>query len=117
MDVIGGKLFSNHPKNMNHVHKYTDYLFSVLIYLGKNISGGETVFYDRLKSSDLGNRAYVLKHLHGRIIFGPFEKFFRDGIIWRGHIAVVSFIITKEILVHFYRHGDWFYSQYINKTI
>ena len=34
------------------------------------------MFYDGVKTSDLGSRAHVLKHLHlhGRMIFGPFEK-------------------------------------------
>ena len=75
MAVIVGRLYSNHPKNMNHVHKDSKDLVSVIINLGGNISGGGTVFYDGVKTSDLGSRAYVLKHLHGRMIFGPFEFF------------------------------------------
>ena len=47
---------------------------SVIITLGVNISGGYTVFYDGVKITDVVNRAHILKHLHGRIIFGPFEK-------------------------------------------
>ena len=74
MAVIGGKLFGNHPKNLNHVHKDSKDLVSVIIILGKNISGGDTVLYDGVKTSDLGSRAHVLKRLHGRPIFGPFEK-------------------------------------------
>ena len=74
MDVVGSKLFSDSPKNINHVHKGTKYLFSVIITLRKIWVEGDTVFYDGLKASDLGSRAHVLKHLHGRIIFGPFEK-------------------------------------------
>ena len=27
-----------------------------------------------VKTSDLGSRDYVLKHLHGRMIFNPFGK-------------------------------------------
>ena len=74
MTVVGGKLFSNHPKNMNYVYKDSKDLVSVIINLGGNISGGDTLFYDGVKTSDLGSRAHFLKHLHGRIIFGPFEK-------------------------------------------
>ena len=59
---------------MNHVHNETKEFVSVIITLGTNISGGETMFYDRVKTSDLGNRAHVLKHLHSKMIFGPFEK-------------------------------------------
>ena len=49
-------------------------MVSVIITVGKDISGGDTVFYDGVKTSDLGSRARILKHLHGRMIFGPFEK-------------------------------------------
>ena len=62
VDVIGGKLYSNHHKNMNHVHKDSRYLVSVIITLGKYISGGDTVFYDGLKTSDFGSRYHILKH-------------------------------------------------------
>ena len=60
MAVIGGRLFSDNHKNLNHVHKDSKYLDSVIITLGKYISGGDTVFYDGVKSSDLGSRAHVL---------------------------------------------------------
>ena len=74
MAVIGGRLFSNHPKNLNHVHKDSKDLFSFIITLGKYISGVYTVFYDGLKTSDLGSRDHVLKDLHVGIIFGLFGK-------------------------------------------
>ena len=61
MAVIGGKLCSNHPKNLTRVHKDSKYMVSVIITVGKYISGGYTVFYDGLKTSDLGSRAHILK--------------------------------------------------------
>ena len=115
MDVIDGKFFSNTLKNLNHVHKDSKYLVSVIITLGENISGGEAMFYDRVKTSDLGSRAHVLKHLHGIIIFGPFETFPHEGTIWIGYRSVISFILSKRIFLHFSCHGDRFYNQYINK--
>ena len=75
MAIIGGKLYRKHPKNLNHVHKDAKDLVSVIITLGKYISGGDTVFYDGVKSSDFGIRAHILKHLHGRMVFGPFDFF------------------------------------------
>ena len=69
IDVIGGKLYSNHPKNLNRVHKDTKDLVSVVITVGKNMSGRDTVFYDGVKTSYLRSRAHILKHLHGRMIF------------------------------------------------
>ena len=72
--VIGDKLYSSHPKTLNHVHKESKDLVSVMINLGGDISEGDTMFYDGVKTSDLGSRAHVLKHLHGIMIFGQFEK-------------------------------------------
>ena len=74
MAFIGGRLYSNHHKNLNHVHKESKYLVSVIITLGVNISGGDTMFYDGVKTSDLGSRSHVIKHLHGRMVFGQCEK-------------------------------------------
>ena len=54
---------------MNHVHIDIKYLVSVIITLGIDISRGDTVFYDGVKSSDFGSRFHILKHLHGRMVF------------------------------------------------
>ena len=54
MAVIGGKIYSNHPKTMNRVHKDIKYLISIIIILGENISGGKTVFYDGVKNLTWG---------------------------------------------------------------
>ena len=115
MAVIGGKLFSNHPKNLNHVHKDSKYLVSVRITVGKYIRGRDTTFYDAVKTYDFRSRAHVLNFLHRRMIFGPFEKNY-EGNLWRGHRAVISFILRRQRFLHFYRRGGWFYNQYIDKT-
>ena len=96
MSVIVVKLYSNHPKNLNHVHKESKYLVSVITNLGGNISGGDTVFYDWVKTSKLGIRSHTLKHLHGRMISGPFKKN-HEVNLWRGHRAVISFILAKHL--------------------
>ena len=67
-----------------------------IITVGKDISGVETVFYDGVKTSDLGSRSHILKHLHGRMVFGPFEKVVHEGTLWSGYRAVISFIFTKN---------------------
>ena len=74
---------------------------AVIITLGENISWGGTVSYDRVKHIDLGKRNHVLKHLHGRMILGPFERFFHEGFLWRGYRAVISFMISKQFLCIF----------------
>ena len=56
---------------------------SVIINLWTNINGEDTMFYYVVKTSDLGNRSHALRHLHGRMIFGPLERCFNEGNIWR----------------------------------
>ena len=73
MAVIGGRLFSNHHKNLNHVHKDSKDFVYFIITMGGNIIGGDTVFYDGVETSDLGSVSHVLKHLNGIMIFGPFR--------------------------------------------
>ena len=102
---------------MNHVHKYNKYLVYVIINLGNDIIGGGTVFNDGVKQKDLVKISHVLKHLHGRMILGPFEICFRDSYFWREHSAVISFIVTKQIIVNLFCCGDRFYNRYINSTI
>ena len=41
---IGGNLFTRDPKNINHVHKDSNNLWSVIIILVTNVHGDETVF-------------------------------------------------------------------------
>ena len=74
------------------------------------------MFYDGVKPSDFGSRAHILKYLHGRMVFGPFEKVFHEGTLWSGYIAVIYFILTKQIFLHFFRHENWFYNQYLNSV-
>ena len=88
-----------------------------MITLGTNVSGGDTVFNDRICIIcvyDLVKRSHVLKHLHRRCIIGPFEKSFHEGLFWRGNRDVISFILHKSIFLHFYHKGDVFYSRYID---
>ena len=73
MAVIGGQLYQNHARNLNHIHKDTNDLVSVIITLGKNITGGDTVFYDGNRTCDIGNRIHIIKNSHGRMIFGTKE--------------------------------------------
>ena len=77
------------------MHKDVKYLVSVIIKLGKDIIGGDTVFYDGVKSCDFGNIANILKNSHGRMVYGPFEKVFREGTLWSGYRYVISFILKK----------------------
>ena len=38
LSIIGENLFTRHPKNINHVHKYNKDLLSVIIYLETDVN-------------------------------------------------------------------------------
>ena len=42
--TIGGNLYTRHSKNLNHVHKDSKDILSVIIILGTDVHGVETVF-------------------------------------------------------------------------
>ena len=64
--------------------------------------------------NDIGNRAHVLKHSHGRCVIGSFDKILHEGSIWTGHRAVLFFIINKSIFIHFVHNDTIFYEKYMS---
>ena len=60
LEIIGSNLFTRYPKNLNHVNRYSNDILSVIIILGTNLYGDETVFYDGMNMNDIGTRAHVL---------------------------------------------------------
>ena len=58
-------------------------------------------------------RAHVLKNSHGRYVVGPFDKNLHEGSILTGHRYVISFILYKQIFLHFVHRGTRFYDKYI----
>ena len=49
LETIGGNLLTRHPKNINHVHKESNDILSVIIFLGTDVHGGKTVFMMDMK--------------------------------------------------------------------
>ena len=54
----------------------------MIIILGTDVNGGETVFNDGENMNDIGKIAHVLKHSHGRCIIGSLDKMLHEGSIW-----------------------------------
>ena len=114
MDTIGGNLYTIHPKNLNHVHKDSKDLLPVIIILGTDVNGGETVFNDGENMNDFGKIAHVLNHSHGSCVIGSFDKILHEGSIWTGRRDVLSFILHESIFIHFVHNGTRFYDKYIS---
>ena len=100
LSIFGVNLYTIHPKNLNHAHKDSKDLLSVILLLGIDVHSGETVFYVGENMNDIGKRAHVLKNSHGRCVIGSFDKILHEGSIWTGHRAVISLIPHKSIFPH-----------------
>ena len=98
-----GNLFKRHRKNLNNVHKDSNGILSVIIILGTNVHGGETVFNDGENMNNIGKRAHVLKHSHGRCVVGPFDNFFTKDLF--GLVIELFYILSST--------NQYFFTLYI----
>ena len=114
MATIGGNLYTRHANNLNHGHKYSQDPLSVIIIVVTDVNCGETVFNDRENMNDIGKRAHVLKHSHGRCVIGSFDTLLHEDSICTDNRAVLSFILHKSIFLHFVHNGARFYEKYIS---
>ena len=48
------------------------------------------------------------------MVFGSFEKVLHEVTLWSGYRSVISFILTKQNFLHFFRYGNQFYDRYLN---
>ena len=112
--AVGGNLFTRHLKNLNHVHKDSNNILSVIIILGKKVHGGKPFFNNEKKMNDIGKIAHVLKHSRRRCVFGPFDKIIYEDSILTGYRSVLSFILHKSIFLYFLHNGTRFYDKYIS---
>ena len=81
------------------------------------VNGGETLFNDGDNINDIGKRAHVLKHLHGKCVVGTFDKILHKGSISTGNRYVLSFILQISICIHFVHNGIIFYDKYISSDL
>ena len=52
----------------------------MIIILGTDVYGGETVLFNGMTMNDIWKREHVLKHSHGRCVIGAFDKFYMKYI-------------------------------------
>ena len=86
----------------------------MIIILGTDVHGVKSVFLNGKTMNDIGKRAHVIKHSHGRCVVGAFDKILHGGYIWNVPRSVPSFILQKYIFLHFVHYGTKFCDKYIN---
>ena len=59
-------------------------------------------FFYGMTMNDIGKRAHVLKHSHGRYMVGDFDKNLHEGYIWTKPRTVLSFPSTNQYFFTLY---------------
>ena len=78
--TIVGDLFKIYPKDINNVHRDSNNLLTAIIIFGTDVNGGKTLFMMEIKMNNIGKRAHVLKHSHGRFVAGAFDKIYMKAL-------------------------------------
>ena len=98
MASIGVNLYTIHSKNINNVQKDVNDLLSVIIILGTDAHGGETVFKNGMTMNDIWKTEHVLNHSNGRCVVGASDKNLYEGYISNGTRAVLFFYANQYFI-------------------
>ena len=93
----------------NHIHKDKNDLCSIILMVGDNITGGNTLYYKEkvpLMDSDIQHSE---SFCHGKFQVGPFNKIYHAGEAWRGPRGIISFYINRQMYDHFKKYGTNIY--------
>ena len=67
LTTIEGNLHTKYTKDLNHVPKEVNDLLSVIIVLGNDVHSGQIIsIVNGITMNNIGKRAHVLRHSHGR---------------------------------------------------
>ena len=90
-----------------HIHKDNRDVVSIILSLGNNVKGGDTIYYkDKEGMVELARSTFK----HGQFQTGPFHDVYHGAQAWTGQRGICSFYLNKQILNHCknYRHKAWF---------
>eukprot|EP00957_Ditylum_brightwellii_P202366 15329830-Ditylum_brightwellii.AAC.1 len=106
----------------NHEQKDSNDVASLVIMLGDDISGGDTMYFNggiefnrrRIKETRV-ELEHATTFKHGRYQVCDFDKIVHSGCDWTGKRGVISFFLGRNILHHFEKYGDKFYFEARNR--
>jgi len=100
----------------NHEHKDSKDVVSLIIMVGDNIRGGETLYFNggcnfNMKNikETRGGLENVVNFKHGRYQVCDFSQIVHSGSSWKGKRGIISFYLNSDILSHFQVFGDQHY--------
>ena len=101
-------------KDVNHVHLHMDRndIISCVFFMGNDVDGGDSVFYDGKDSNNCNDYVHHEKFVHGKSITGEFSKILHGATIWKGFRLTIVFYTNKKIYNHFLTYGMHYYQNY-----
>ena len=90
-------------KDVNHIHLHMDCndIISCVFFMGNDVDGGDSVFYDGKDSKNCNDYVHHEKFVHGKSITGEFSKILHGATIWKGFRITIVFDTNKKIYNHF----------------
>lgn len=99
-----------------HIHIDRNDVISCLLYLGKDVIGGDLMFFDGLyqhrNNKSIGEFVHWKQFQHGRLISGEFRKIYHGSSNWYGERTVIVFYTSRKVLKHFKQYGNYYYKRY-----
>ena len=92
-------------------HLDEDDVISYIITLGSPISGGDTDYYDGLKSNMFGVKQYLVLFKCCQLQIGCYNKIYHGVCSWHGNRITLN-LISKKIVDHFQLYGKKYYKKY-----
>ena len=96
----------------NHKHVDSNDIISLIIQVGKGVTGGKTTYYDgsNVNKNDVEGPCEKIAHqvpfMHGTYQIGPFENVVHEGEPWKGKRGGISFYLNAGIMEHFKTYGQ-----------
>ena len=101
----GCALVGNLMDGYNHIHVDKNDMCSLIVMLGNNVIGGDTLYYSGESPSNPGRCVHSEPFYHGKFQVGPFQKVVHAGSHWKGPRGIISFYINKQLYQHFRTYG------------
>ena len=79
----------------NHIYVDKNNMCSLILKLGHNIMGGDTLYYSGQNPQKTGEIVHSEAFHHDKFLVEPFQKDIHAGSHWKGSKGLISFYVNK----------------------
>ena len=90
-----------------------DYINAVCSFGDDTVKGGTTLYFDGMNTKQQGKVVHKVPFCHGRVQIGFYHAIVHGASNWTGgRRGTINLAMKRQLLKHFYEHGDRYYSQF-----